>query len=197
MRPKGAVFLDRDGTLNEEVGYLHRIEDFCWIPGAREAVRRINRSGLLAIVVTNQAGIAHGYFDEDSVLRLHAHMQAELQEKDAHLDALYYCPFHSEAARSRYRRHSAYRKPGAGMFEQALREWSVDPVLSFVIGDRNTDLEPGRRLGMTTVLVTTGYGEHEKLTTLADYVVTDIGEAVNAILRRHQARPGAKPGRPA
>ena len=193
MKAQGAVFLDRDGTLNEEVGHLHRIEDFCWIPGAREAVRSINRSGLLAIVVTNQAGIARGYYDEDSVHRLHAYMQATLQEVDAHLDALYYCPFHPEAVRSIYRRHSAYRKPGTGMFEQALQEWPVDPAASFVIGDRNSDLEPGRRLGMTTVLVTTGYGEQEKATSTADYIVADIGEAVKIILQCYQARLRALP----
>ena len=187
MKARGAVFLDRDGTLNREVGYLHRIEDFCWIPGARQAIRRINRAGMLAIVVTNQAGIGHGYFGEDSVNRLHKHMQVALQMVGAHIDAFYYCPFHPEAVRGRYRRQSKCRKPGTGMFELAIREWSIEVADSFVVGDRNSDLEPGRKLGMTTVLVTTGYGEKEKGTTAADFVAADIDAAVEEILQYRRA----------
>ncbi len=184
MMAQGAVFLDRDGTLNEEVGYLHRIEDFCWIPGARKAVRSINRAGLLAIVVTNQAGVAHGYYGEATVRRLHAHMQASLKEAGAHLDAFYYCPYHPQARLDQYRRRSTYRKPNTGMFQQALEDWSVSFANSYVVGDRNTDIEPGRMLGMTTLLVATGYGDQEKGTTSADHIVADIGAAVEIILQR-------------
>lgn len=185
-RPRGqhrAVFLDRDGTLNREIKYLYRPEDFAWVPGAPEAVRSLNEAGLLTIVVTNQAGVARGYFTEDDVHRLHAFMQEVLQkETGGHFDAFYYCPYHVEGVVEAYRRHSPDRKPGAGMFERALGEWSIDPARSFVVGDRNTDLEPGRRLGMTTLLVETGYGLQEKETTQADYVEKDIGAAVARIL---------------
>ncbi len=188
MRRRAAVFLDRDGTLNREVNYLHRAEDLVWIPGAPLAVARLNRAGLLALVVTNQAGVARGHYDEEAVHLLHAHMQAELQRAGAHVDTFYFSPYHVEATVAKYRRYSACRKPGTGMFEQAICEWDVDPKRSFVIGDRNHDIEAGRRLGMTTILVTTGYGCEEQLTTNADHVALDVGAAVDHILQCHQMR---------
>ncbi len=179
-----AVFLDRDGTLNEEVHYLHRVEDFAWVPGAPEAVRRLNEAELLAVVVTNQAGVARGFYTEDDVRRLHAFMQASLQEQaGARIDAFYFSPFHPEGTVAKYRRASADRKPGAGMFERAIRAWQIDPARSFAVGDRNADLEPGRRLGMTTLLVETGYGAAEKKSTRADFVVPDLTAAVARILQ--------------
>ena len=181
-RRRGAVFFDRDGTLNREVGYLHRIEDFVWIPGAREAVRRINRAGLLAIVVTNQAGVARGYYEEADVDRLHAHMQRALQAAGAHVDAFYYCPYHPAGVRSGYRRDSPMRKPGAGMYQQAMREGSIDPAQSHAVGDRNSDLAPARMLGMSTMLVLTGYGMQERAATNADGIAADVGQAVDCIL---------------
>ncbi|MFQ5568219.1 MAG: D-glycero-alpha-D-manno-heptose-1,7-bisphosphate 7-phosphatase [Rhodothermales bacterium] len=178
-----AVFLDRDGTLNREVTYLYRAEDFAWIPGAPAAVRRLNEASLLVIVVTNQAGVARGYYTEDDVRVLHAFMQDRLhQEARAHIDAFYYCPCHPEGVVEPYRQRSPDRKPGTGMFERAFREWSIDPAQSFVVGDRNTDIEPGRRLGMTTLLVETGYGAQEKAVTRADYVVENVEAAIALIL---------------
>lgn len=184
-----AVFLDRDGTLNREVNYLFRPDQFVWIPGAPEAVQRLNEAGLLVVVVTNQSGVARGYFAEEDVRRLHAWMQVALQQAGAYIDAFYYSPYHPEGTVAAYRRHSPDRKPGSGMFERALQEWAIDPARSFVVGDRNTDLEPGRRLGMTTLLVETGYGTHEKADTPADYVVPDVGAAVAHILRLCNTTP--------
>lgn len=179
-----AVFLDRDGTLNKEINYLYRIEDFVWIPGAPEALHRLNEAGFRVVVVTNQAGVARGYFTEKDVRRLHAFMQASLREEaGAYIDGFYYCPYHPDGVIDRYRQPSADRKPGTGMYERALQEWSVDRAQSFVVGDRNTDLEPGRRLSLTTFLVETGYGAQEKATTQADYVVEDISAAVTRILQ--------------
>ena len=181
---RAAVFLDRDGTLNREVNYLYRPDDFVWVPGAPGAVCRLNEAGLLALVVTNQAGVARGSFTEEDVHRLHAFMQRALRkETDAHIDAFYYCPYHPEGVVESYRRRSMDRKPGTGLFERAIGEWSIDPARSFVVGDRNTDLEPGRCLGMTTLLVETGYGGQEKETTQAHYVMKDLGAAVACILR--------------
>lgn len=178
-----AVFLDRDGTLNEEVNYLYREEDFAWIPGAPEAVRRLNVAGLLVVVVTNQAGVARGYYSEEDVRRLHTFMQASLHEQaGAHIDAFYYSPYHPEGTVELYRQASDCRKPGAGLFEQAITAWGIDPAQSFSVGDKNTDLAPGRRLGMTTLLVETGYGHTEKANTQADYVVKDLLAAVTRIL---------------
>ena len=99
---RGAVFLDRDGVLNEDIGYLHRIADLRWIEGAREAVARINRAGLLVIVITNQSGVARGFYSEDDVRALHARMAAELAAVGARVDAFYYCPFHEEGVDPRY-----------------------------------------------------------------------------------------------
>ena len=178
-----AVFLDRDGTLNKEVGYLRRREDFEWIPGAPEAVRSLNEAGLLTIVVTNQAGVGQGYFTEEDVRRLHSFMQSELAAIGAHIDAFYYCPYHPRADIDIYRGRSIDRKPGTGMFDHAIRHWSIDPSGSFVVGDRSTDLAPGRLRGMTTMLVETGYGAAEKEGAQADYVAKDIGAAIATILR--------------
>lgn len=179
---RGAVFLDRDGTLNREVAYLHRTEDLVWIPGAVEAVRRLNRAGLLVFVVTNQSGVARGYFGEKEVRHLHRHMQAELEASGARVDGFYFSPYHPEGSVPAYRRASACRKPGTGMLERAVREWSLDPDRCFMVGDKNSDVEAGRALGMTTLLVETGYGAREKRATRADYVEKDISAAVERLL---------------
>ena len=162
--PRPAVILDRDGTLNEEVGYLHRPEDLVWTPGAVEAVRRLNDAGRLVVVVTNQAGVARGYYAEADVDALHAHMSADLAARGAHIDAFYYSPYHPEGTVAQYRRQSACRKPGAELYERAVREWTIDAAASAVVGDKATDLVPGRALGMRTVLVETGYGARARPT---------------------------------
>ncbi len=180
---RAAVFLDRDGTLNEEVGYLHRPADFRWIAGAPEAVRRLNDAGLLVLVVTNQAGVARGLYTEADVDRLHAHAQAELARSGAHVDAFYYSPFHPEGTVPAYRRASPCRKPGTALFERAIAEWRVDAKRSFVVGDKASDLAPGRALGMQTILVETGYGRAERPHADADAVAADVGQAADLILR--------------
>ncbi len=177
-----AVFLDRDGTLNVDRGYLYRVEDFVWIEGAPEAVRRLNAAGLPVIVVTNQAGVARGYYGEADVRRLHRHMQATLRAFGAWIDAFYYSPFHPEGTVPAYRRASPCRKPGTGLFVHALRSHVLDPARSFMVGDHVTDIVPGRVLGMTTLLVETGHGAEHKPDTRADYIVKDVGAAVDRIL---------------
>ncbi len=178
----GAVFLDRDGVLNVEVNYLHRVEDFAWVAGAPEAVARLNRAGLPVIVVTNQAAVAHGYCGEDDVEKIHAHMRAELAARGAWIDAFYHCFSHPRARVEAYRRDDPRRKPGTGMFEEAVAEWGVDAARSWMVGDRATDLEPAARLGMRTVLVLTGYGREARARARADHVVDDLPAAVELIL---------------
>jgi D-glycero-D-manno-heptose 1,7-bisphosphate phosphatase len=185
-----AVFLDRDGTLNKEVNYLHKIENFEWVPGAPQAVKRLNELGGPVLVVTNQSGVARGYYTEEDVDRLHAWMNEALAEIGATVDAFYYCPYHPDGAVEEYRGRSHCRKPNAGMFEEAMAEWDVDPARSFVVGDKNTDLLPGNELGMTTFLVRTGHGETED-ETVADHVVADVGAAADLI---EQAVKGTEPG---
>jgi D-glycero-D-manno-heptose 1,7-bisphosphate phosphatase len=144
-----ALFLDRDGVLNEEIGYLHRPEDLRWTPGAQEAVRAFNAAGWLVFVVTNQAGVAHGLYEESHIAELHAHMAAALARAGAHIDAFYHCCWHPEAKVEAWR-HPDHpdRKPNPGMLLQAMRDWPVDAARSFLIGDRDSDIEAAKRAGV-------------------------------------------------
>lgn len=179
---RAAAFLDRDGTLNREVEYLHRIDDLVWIPGAFEAVRQLNAAGLAVIVVTNQAGVARGYYEERDVERLHRHMRDELARHGAHIDAFYYSPYHPEGTVAAYRRASRCRKPQPGMLEAAIAAWDLDPARSYMVGDKNSDVDVGRALGLTTILVETGYGKEARATTHADYIEKDLSAAAVRIL---------------
>jgi D-glycero-D-manno-heptose 1,7-bisphosphate phosphatase len=144
-----AVFLDRDGVLNIDSGHVHRPEDLAWIPGARETVLKLNEAGYYVFVVTNQAGVARGYYGEAQVHTFHDRMQDELAETGAHVDAFYYCPFHQDAAIAAYRVPDHFdRKPNPGMILRALREWPVDVARSFLIGDRETDILAAQRANL-------------------------------------------------
>jgi D-glycero-D-manno-heptose 1,7-bisphosphate phosphatase len=156
-RFRPAAFLDRDGVLNADRGYTHRPEDLAWIAGAREAVLSLNEAGYLVFVVTNQAGVARGHFAEPDTAAFHAAMQDQLAEVGAHIDAFYHCPFHPEATVAAYR-HADHpdRKPNPGMILRALREWPVAVAGSFLIGDRESDLEAARRAGIPGHLFTGG-----------------------------------------
>lgn len=143
-----AVFFDRDGVLNHDTGYLHRAEDFRWIDGAREAIKAVNDRGWYAFVVTNQAGVARGYYEEPDIEALHAWMQAELARIGAHIDRFEYCPFHPEATVARYRRVSDRRKPGPGMLRDLMARYPVDRARSILIGDRQSDLDAATATGI-------------------------------------------------
>ncbi|MFC2302180.1 MAG: D-glycero-alpha-D-manno-heptose-1,7-bisphosphate 7-phosphatase, partial [Selenomonas artemidis] len=134
MPKNKAIFFDRDGTLNVDVDYLHDPLAFVWTEGAIDAVRWANAHGYLAIVVTNQSGVARGYFPERDVTRLHDWMNAELQKCGAHIDAFYYCPHHPEAKIPAYRQDCDCRKPAPGLLLRALREHNIDPAASLMIG---------------------------------------------------------------
>jgi len=136
-----AAFLDRDGVLNEDTGYVHRIDQVRWVEGARETVRWLNDAGYFVFIVTNQAGVARGLYSEDHVNDLHDWMNLELRENGAHIDCVEYCPYHPEGTVERYRRVSDLRKPAPGMLKKLLAEWPVDASRSFLVGDRSTDLE--------------------------------------------------------
>jgi D-glycero-D-manno-heptose 1,7-bisphosphate phosphatase len=153
----GAIFFDRDGVLNEDVGYLHRIEDFRWIDGAREALAMVRRAGLLAIVVTNQSGVARGFYGEDDVDALHAWMQRDLSRDGPAITAFYSCPYHGDAVSERYRvADHPDRKPNPGMVLRAIADWNVDPARSMIVGDKPRDIEAGRRAGVPGLLFTGG-----------------------------------------
>jgi D-glycero-D-manno-heptose 1,7-bisphosphate phosphatase len=150
---KPALFLDRDGVLNEDRGFVSRWEDFRWIPGARETVAAFNRAGWLVIVVTNQSGVGRGYYSEADMHALHAHMQAELAEAGGRIDAFYHAPQHPEAAVEAYRHPDPpLRKPNPGMILQALADWPIDREASILVGDKPSDLEAALRAGVRALL---------------------------------------------
>lgn len=151
-----AIFFDRDGTLNRDTGYLYRPEDFVWIEGAEEAIRFANENGFLAIVVTNQSGIARGYYEEEDVCRLHDWMNAALKPRGAHLDALYYCPHLADAKRAAYRATCGCRKPAPGMVEAAIRDFSIDRKASLLIGDSARDIACAKAAGVKGIRFTGG-----------------------------------------
>lgn len=175
-----AVFLDRDGTLNDERGlhYVHRVEDFHWLDGAQESIKLLNQAGFLVIVITNQAGIARGLYTGEEVEALHKAVQSDLTKMGAHIDAYYFSPYHVEGMVSEFAIWHEDRKPGTGMFERAIREHEIDPAKSFMVGDKESDLIPAKNLGMQTALVLTGHGMNHIDSSAADVVVSDIGAAV-------------------
>ena len=144
-----AAFLDRDGVLNVDIGYAHLPEHLQWIGGAREAIRLLNDKGHFVFVVTNQAGVARGYYAESEVGAFHRLMQSELAEAGAHVDAFYYCPFHEDGVLPAYRvPDHPDRKPNPGMIERAFREWPVRREGSFLIGDKASDVQAAERAGL-------------------------------------------------
>ena len=148
-----AAFLDRDGVINVDSGFPHRPEQLVFTATAVEAIRLLNRSGYLAIVVTNQSGVARGLFEIRDVERFHDHMQAELARHDAHIDAYYYCAFHPNGAVPEFASDHEDRKPNPGMVLRAMAEWDVRRDGSFLIGDRQSDVEAAERAGIPGVLV--------------------------------------------
>ena len=156
LDPKKAVFFDRDGTLNVEVGYLYEFEKFKWIDGAIEAVKYCNDNGYLAIVVTNQSGIARGYYTEADVIALHNKMNEELSKHGAHIDDFFYCPHHPEGVVDKYSIDCECRKPKPGLIEEACRKYDIDKSKSLMIGDKPRDVECGENAGVRSVLFNGG-----------------------------------------
>lgn len=156
------IFLDRDGTLNEEVHYLHRKEDLKLLPGVPKALKQLRDAGYKLVVITNQAGVARGYYKESDVKELHRYMNRLLKEQGGGIDAFFYCPHHPEHGIGEYKKACHCRKPETGMFEMAQRLFDIDRSASWMIGDKLIDVEAGRRFGLSTVLVGTGYGAEER-----------------------------------
>ncbi len=188
------VFLDRDGTINEEVRYLYRPEDLRLLPGAAEAVRLLNGAGFGTAVVTNQAGVARGYYTCRDVEELHRHLNELLAAYGGHIDRFYYCPHHPVYGIGEYRKVCHCRKPDIGMFEMAEKDFRVDKAHSYMIGDKRLDVQAGRNYGVASILVGTGYGAGQKEEAekngeppFYDYYAGNLLEAVRYIIRRESA----------
>lgn len=187
-RGKIAVFLDRDGTISDEVGYINHLERLRIFPWSAEAIRKLNQAGVKVIAVTNQSGVGRGYFTEELVHQVHQRITSELAAQGARVDAFYYCPHHPSAPNENYRLECRCRKPSTGMVEDAAKRFRIDPKLSYVVGDSYRDMQLGFNAGARTVLVMTGYGrgeyEHQrhKWPRLPDMLAQNLLEAAEKIL---------------
>ena len=185
-----AVFFDRDGTLNKEIGYLNHPSSLELYPFAGKAVGLVNRANLLTIVVTNQAGVAQGLFEEPALEKIHRQLSDGIQAAGGKIDGIFYCPHHPRAIVETYRVECDCRKPGAGMLEQAATRFGIDLERSFIVGDRYVDVQAGHRVGARSVLVLTGFGKQEWEAGQAqeqqqpDYVAKDVYQAVRWILQQ-------------
>ena len=187
--PRPAVFLDRDGTINEQMGYINHSCRFQLLPGAAEAIKKLNDMDIPVVVISNQSGLARGYFPEELLGEVHEKMNRLLAEKGAHVDAIYYCPHHPEAKEERFREACSCRKPRPGLVLKAAKQLNLDPGRSYVVGDRWSDIKTAANCGAKSVLVRTGYGRGDELyigpqqKIQPDYVAEDLMEAVAWILQ--------------
>ena len=182
MKRIKAVFLDRDGTLNYEKNYVHKIEDFEFIPGALDALKLLTDSDMKIYIITNQAGIARGYFTEGQFHELTKYMISYLKKMGCKIEEVLYCPHHPDGVVPEYTQTCLCRKPNTKLIEDVIRKEDLNADEIALIGDRNTDIEAGLKLGLTTYLVLTGYGREEKDNTRADYIKPDILSAVKHLI---------------
>lgn len=187
-----AVFLDRDGTLNFDPGYLGDPEKFRFFPGVIEALRRLREAGFLLFIASNQSGIARGLFREEDLKRIHAKMNAALRDKGIELNGIYYCPHHPDE-------RCACRKPSPKMVRDAAAAHGIDLSNSFFVGDRITDIETGRNAGCRTILVLTGAGEETRRglppTHQPDFIARNLSEAVGWIIEKADQQAEAAGGK--
>ncbi len=190
---KKAVFLDRDGTVNEEVGYMRDLSMLTLIPGVGRAIKKLNDAGFLVVLVTNQSGVARGYFPESLVDEAHARLEVLLGADGARLDAIYYCPHHPTAGTTMHTRVCACRKPGTGLIDQAARDLAIDVHRSYMVGDKWSDVELGHRAGAASILVRSGFAADDpgnarpEHVADPDFTAHDLAEAADWIIAQSKA----------
>jgi D-glycero-D-manno-heptose 1,7-bisphosphate phosphatase len=173
-----AAFIDRDGVINEDINYLYDIKDFIMLPGVPQALQGLRNEGYILILITNQAGIARGYYCESAVETLHEHMQSLLQENDAHFDAIYFCPHHPDGIVPEYTKVCECRKPSAGMLLQAADDLNLDLSQSILVGDKLSDIQAGNLAGLKcSALVRSGHYFSEADSSQATFVADDLLDA--------------------
>lgn len=182
MKKSKAIFLDRDGTINREADNLWNIKQLRILPGAARAIRELNKLGFLTVVITNQPVVARGWLDEKGVDRIHAVLVKRLGRKGAKIDAIYYCPHHPDSKIKRYGLQCRCRKPNIGMIVSAVKDLNIDLRRSFMVGDSTRDMFTGKKAGLRTILVKTGYaGKDGKYAVKADFVAKNLSAAVKII----------------
>jgi D,D-heptose 1,7-bisphosphate phosphatase len=181
MKFKKAVFLDRDGVITEDPPhYAHRLDQLSIIPGSAQAIQLLNANNFLVIVISNQSGVARGYYSEDNVKIFNDAMESLLAKEGAHIDAIYYCPHHPDAIIERYKINCDCRKPKPGMLIKGGKNYDIDFKSSFIVGDKWSDVEAGRSVGCKTIIVETGHGhqEYENNKCTVDFIAADLLDAV-------------------
>jgi len=179
-----AAFLDRDGTIIEDTGYVGEISKVRFLPGASAGIKLLNDNGFKVIIITNQAGVARGFFTEERVKEINAYIRESLVQEGAMIDEFYYCPHHVEGIIEEYRKDCYYRKPNPGMIEKAVSDFDIDLDESFVIGDKYSDIEAGCRAGCRNILLTGEASQDGKMENrvVSDHTAHDLFEAVKWII---------------
>lgn len=179
---KPAVFLDRDGVLNKEKSYICAVDELEIFPYARDCIIGIKQKGYYAIVITNQSGVARGLFTEQKLAEMNDKLMQETE-----VDAIYYCPHHPEGMIERYRQVCKCRKPEVGLIEQACQDYHIDMEHSYLVGDRANDILTGQKVGITTVLLESGYGTARlESAVVPNYLYRDLRDVVSMLPWQHQ-----------
>lgn len=181
-----AVFLDRDGTIIEDTGYIHLRSKIKFLPRVSQAIKLLNKNGAKVIIITNQSGVARGYFTEETVKEINSYIQESLAKQGAFINKMYYCPHHVEGIIEEYTRECYCRKPNPGMIEKAAYEFNLDLKNSFVVGDKISDMEAGYRAGCQTILLedTGSLNKREEAALIPDlHIVTDLFEAAEWVIK--------------
>ncbi|AGB42166.1 histidinol-phosphate phosphatase family protein [Halobacteroides halobius DSM 5150] len=188
------VFMDRDGTVSKEIGYVNHASRYELLPRTSLAIKKLNQAGIKALLATNQAGVARGYFKEEMIGEVHAKLERLLAQEDAYLDEIYYCHHHPDVGEGKFNKNCNCRKPKPGMLLQGAEEFDLDLNKSYMVGDKISDVETARRVGAKGILVLTGYGrgnyenDRDSWEVKPDYVAEDLHDAVEWILSHLEKR---------